>query len=68
MTTTDIPTIAIPAPLANELRIRAALAHEVLSQVVGRVAPAESESAGMLRLAREHTLFIAEALKECGGG
>ncbi len=64
MTDPTSPDIVIPGHVAAELRVRADVLRRVLTELIGRTAPAESEVAGMLRLAREHVGAIAGALEE----
>ena len=66
MTTNHPSPIKVPVHLALELRVRAILIHEALAPLDDLVGPAEGEPAACLRLAREHALFIGEALKDCG--
>ena len=64
MTHNETPPIAISGPIAAELRVRTDVLRRVLTELVDRAAPAESQVAGMLRLAREHAEVIAGALEE----
>ena len=64
MTDPIIPNAVLPGHVAAELRVRANVLRRVLTELIDRTAPAESEVAGMLRLAREHAEAIAGAFEE----
>jgi hypothetical protein len=66
MTTNNPAPIKVPVHLALELRVRAILIHEAFAPLDDLVGPAEGEPAACLRLAREHALFISEAIRDCG--
>ena len=61
-----IPDVVLAGHVAAELRVRADVLRRVLTELIERTAPAVSENAEMLRLAREHILFVTETLGECG--
>jgi len=48
--------------------VRVGILNKVLAELVGRTAPAESETAGLLRLAWEHGQAIAETVGGAAGG
>ena len=57
--TDTAPDLTIPGPTVAELRVRVDILNKVLAELVGRTAPAESETAGLLRVAWEHGQSIA---------
>jgi len=62
------PDLTIPGPTVAVLRVRVDILNKVLADLVGCTAPAESETAGLLRLAWEHGQAIAETLEGAAGG
>jgi len=53
---------------ASKRSVRVDILNKVLADLVGRTAPAKSETAGLLRLAWEHGQAIAETLEGEAGG
>ena len=60
--TDTTPNLTIPGSALAELRVRVDVLNKVLAELVGRAAPADSESAGLLRIAWEHARAIAETI------
>ena len=56
------PDLNIPGITVAELRVRLDVLKKVLIELVGRTVPAESEEAGLLRIAVEHAQAIAETV------
>ena len=55
------PDLTIPGLTVAELRVRLDVLNKVLTELVGRTVRADSETAGLLRIAWEHGQAIAEA-------
>jgi len=64
--TDTTPDLTIPGLTVAELRVRLDVLNKVLAELVGRIAPAESELAGLLRIAWEHARAIKETLGSDG--
>ena len=54
------PDLTIPGLTVAELRVRLDVVNNILTELVGRTVPVESEEAGLLRIALEHAQAIAE--------
>ena len=54
------PGLTIPGPTVAELRVRLDVLNRVLTELVDRTVPVDSEEAGLLRIALEHVQVIAE--------
>ena len=65
--TDTTPDLTIPGPAVVELRVRLKALNKILAELVGRSAPAASEVAGLLRVALDHALAIAETLEGVPG-
>jgi len=63
--TTPGPTI--PGLTVAELRVRLDVLNKVLAELVGRTARPDSEEAGLLRIALEHTRAMAETIASTEG-
>ena len=61
--TDTIPDLTIPGHSVAELRVRVDVLNKVLADLVDRTVPADSEVAGLLRIAWEHGQAIAEAIE-----
>ena len=61
--TDKTPDLTIPGPAVAELGVRVGILNKVLTGLVGRTAPADSEMAGLLRLGWEHGQAIAETVE-----
>jgi hypothetical protein len=57
-----MPDLTLPGPTVTELRVRVDVLNKVLTELVGRTAPDDSELAGFLRVALDHARAIAEVL------
>ena len=65
---TDVkPQLTITGPAVTELRVRVEVLNKVLVELVGRTIPADSEVAGLLRIAFEHGQAISEIVGTPGG-
>lgn len=62
---TSDPTF--PKSTVAELRVRVDVLNNVLGELVGHVALADSEAAGLLRVAWEHAKAIAEIIEGAAG-
>jgi hypothetical protein len=62
------PDLTIPGLTVAELRVRLDVLNKVLTELVGRITPADSEEAGLLWIAMEHVQAIAETVGTPGGG
>ena len=61
------PDLTIPGLTVAELRVRLDVLNKVLTELVSRTARADSEEAGLLRIALEHGQAIAETVGTPGG-
>ena len=61
------PQITITGPAVTELRVRLDVLNKVLTELVDRTVRADSEEAGLLRIALEHAQAIAETVGTPGG-
>ena len=57
------PDLTIPGLTVEELRVRLDVLNKVLTELVGRTTPVDSEEAGLLRIALEHAQAIEEAIE-----
>jgi hypothetical protein len=57
------PDLTLSGPTVAELRVRVDVLNKVLSELVGRTAPADSDLAGLLRVALDHARAIAEVIE-----
>ena len=58
------PDLTLPGPAVAELPVRVDILNKVLAELVGRITPGGSETAGLLRVALEHGQTIADALRD----
>jgi len=56
------PDLTIPGLTVAELRVRLDVLNKTLNELVERTVRAESEEAGLLRIALEHAQAIAETI------
>ena len=56
------PDLTLPGLTVAELRVRLDVLNKILTELVDRITPADSEEAGLLRIALEHAQAIEETV------